>query len=71
MVCTMTKIVESDSTGDTQGFQSLLSQAVQSKGEMNILYEMYKNKRNEYDSLRSQIEETLSNERQYNDKQTT
>jgi hypothetical protein len=56
----MTKIVESDSTGDTQSFQSLLSQAGKAKTELSVLYELYKAKRDEYDSLRSQVDEKIN-----------
>ena len=57
----MTKKAKSDFTGDTQNYQSLLSQASQVKVEMNILYDLYKDKRQQFESLRNQIEAIILN----------
>jgi hypothetical protein len=38
----------------------LLSQAGKAKTELSVLYELYKAKRDEYDSLRSQVDEKIN-----------
>lgn len=40
----------------TKNYQYLLDQATKLKLEMNILYDLYKDKRQQYDSIRNQIE---------------
>lgn len=42
-------------------YQGLLAQAAQLKLEMNILYDLYKDKRQQYESLRNQIETIILN----------
>ena len=57
----MTKKAKSDSTTNTQSYQSLLDQASKTKTEMNILYDLYKDRRNQFESLRNQIEAIILN----------
>ena len=42
-------------------YQNLLNQASQTKLEMNILYDLYKDKRSQFESLRNQIETIILN----------
>lgn len=57
----MTKKAKSDSTTNIQSYQSLLAQASKTKTEMNILYDLYKDRRNQFESLRNQIEAIIIN----------
>ena len=57
----MTKKAKSDSTTNIQSYQSLLDQASKTKTEMNILYDLYKDRRNQFESLRNQIEAIILN----------
>lgn len=43
-------------------YKDLLTRAAKTKSEASVLYDLYKSKRDEYDSLRSQINEKLYQE---------
>lgn len=47
---------------ETKEYKELLKQAAQIKLEMNVLYDMYKNKRTQYESLTSQIHDIIESE---------
>ena len=57
MVSTMTKIVSEDSTGSSQRSQlgQLLVRLELARLSMQTLYDLYKDARGEYDSLKSQV----------------
>lgn len=46
-------------TNEMSEYQELLDQLARVKTEMNMLYDFYKDRRAQYDSLKSQLEEII------------